>query len=104
LNVEYVVTLLDIRHTSWADAVVTQFYGTLDRDGLCRIRPGFSMALEDKHLDKSWVLCKQVLGIDMLPDSVYTTIGCLSIYRYVNTMDGCPSSQAKDSQRDRGTF
>ena len=57
LNAPYLVSLLDVRHLDWQKALVGQFTGNLDREGLCSIQPNFTFALDDPHLTNALVVC-----------------------------------------------
>ncbi|KAF3772128.1 hypothetical protein EJ110_NYTH57863 [Nymphaea thermarum] len=50
LNAPYLISLLDVRHVDWKQALICQFTGELSKDGLCRVQPNFILSLQVPHL------------------------------------------------------
>lgn len=75
-----------MRHLDWEKAVICQFSGTLDKDGLCVIRPNFTISLDDPHLSQAFVVCVQIKDVEMLPNSVYATIASRCIFHLTNSV------------------
>ncbi|KAF3789145.1 hypothetical protein EJ110_NYTH07222 [Nymphaea thermarum] len=74
LNAPYLVSLLDVRHVDWKQALICQFTGELSKDGLCCVQPNFTLSLQDPHLLQAFVLCVQIKEVNLVAKSVYATI------------------------------
>ncbi|KAF3790246.1 hypothetical protein EJ110_NYTH16815 [Nymphaea thermarum] len=74
LNSPYLISLLDVRHVDWKQALICQFTGELSKDGLCCVQPNFMLSLQDPHLLQAFVLCVQIKEVNLVAKSVYATI------------------------------
>ncbi|KAF3781625.1 hypothetical protein EJ110_NYTH36432 [Nymphaea thermarum] len=74
LNAPYLVSLLDVRHVDWKQALICQFTGELSKDGLCCVQPNFTLSLQDPYLLQAFVLCVQIKEVNLVAKSVYATI------------------------------
>ncbi|KAF3771543.1 hypothetical protein EJ110_NYTH60227 [Nymphaea thermarum] len=74
LNAPYLISLLDVRHVDWKQALICQFTGELSKDGLCCVQPNFMLSLQDPHLLQAFVLCVQIKEVNLVAKSIYATI------------------------------
>ncbi|KAF3773848.1 hypothetical protein EJ110_NYTH54125 [Nymphaea thermarum] len=74
LNAPYLISLLDVRHVDWKQALICQFIEELSKDGLCCVQPNFTLSLQDPHLLQAFVLCVQIKEVNLVAKSVYATI------------------------------
>nr|DBA06665.1 TPA_asm: polyprotein [Welwitschia mirabilis virus 2] len=86
IGVEYMVTLLDVRHYDWNKARIGQFRGKLDKDAVCCIQPNFQLSLNDPHICHALVACIEMKDIKMMPESVYCSIGSRCIFNLTSSM------------------